>query len=175
MPCRAFSFSLPIAGGQRPAGVSPRHVASRLFPTSQFSRRACPARLFVGQCARIPTRRASPAAKLGCVIEPEPIRTILRSISGGGGIPKTGSKPTRDDAGGRIPMKIAKLDIARAVLIARSHWDVPVLVRLRPYVQFSRRLDGQLQQLVARWGPPGAVCRLRNVQPRHAPGKPQYR
>jgi len=43
-------------------------------------------------------------------------------------------------------------DLARALLIARDCWDVPVRVRLRPYVEFIRRLDGELEKLVARWG-----------------------
>jgi len=42
-------------------------------------------------------------------------------------------------------------DLARALLIARDCWDVPVRVRLRPYVEFIRRLDGELEELVARW------------------------
>jgi hypothetical protein len=48
-------------------------------------------------------------------------------------------------------MRAEKKDIARALLIARDHWDVPVRVRLRPYVEFVRRLDGELETLVARW------------------------
>lgn len=48
-------------------------------------------------------------------------------------------------------MKTQKRDFARAVLIARDHWDVPVRVRLRPYLCFIRRLDGELEQLVAKW------------------------
>ena len=48
-------------------------------------------------------------------------------------------------------MKSEKLGFARAVMIARDHWDVPVRVRLREYLQFCRRLDGQLKDLVARW------------------------
>ena len=48
-------------------------------------------------------------------------------------------------------MKSQKSDLARAVLITRDHWDVPVRVRLRPYLCFSRRLDGELEKLVAQW------------------------
>lgn len=48
-------------------------------------------------------------------------------------------------------MKGHKSDLARALLIARDHWDVPVRVRLRPYVEFSRWMDGELEKLVARW------------------------
>jgi hypothetical protein len=48
-------------------------------------------------------------------------------------------------------MKAKGQDLARALLIARDCWDVPVRVRLQPYVQFIRRLDGELEKLVARW------------------------
>ena len=48
-------------------------------------------------------------------------------------------------------MKSEKLDFAHAVAIARDHWDVPVRVRWRPYLRFSRRLDDELRKLVARW------------------------
>lgn len=63
-------------------------------------------------------------------------------------------------------MKRQKLDFARAVLIGRQHWDVPVRVRLRPYVQFSRRMEDELEKLVARWAhtaaPGGPGWRERN-------------
>ena len=48
-------------------------------------------------------------------------------------------------------MKSEKQDFARALLIARDYWDVPVRVRLVPYVQFIRQLDGELEELIARW------------------------
>lgn len=48
-------------------------------------------------------------------------------------------------------MKGQKTELARAVLISRGYWDVPVRVRLQPFVQFCRRLDGQLDDLVGRW------------------------
>ena len=48
-------------------------------------------------------------------------------------------------------MKSEKQDFARALLIARDYWDVPVRVRLGPYVRFIRRLDDELEKLVARW------------------------
>jgi hypothetical protein len=35
--------------------------------------------------------------------------------------------------------------------LASNHWDVPIRVRLVPYVEFSHWLDAQLQQLVGRW------------------------
>jgi hypothetical protein len=37
------------------------------------------------------------------------------------------------------------------VLIGRDHWDVPVSVELRAYLNFGRRMDSQLRRLVARW------------------------
>ena len=36
-------------------------------------------------------------------------------------------------------------------VLGPEHWDVPIRVRLVPYLEFSRRLDGQLVKLVARW------------------------
>ena len=48
-------------------------------------------------------------------------------------------------------MKSKKLDYARDVMIARHHWDVPVRVGLRPYVQFTRWMEGELEKLVAQW------------------------
>ena len=59
-------------------------------------------------------------------------------------------------------MKTKAQDLARALLIARDCWDVPVRVRLEPYVEFIRRLDGELEELVARWAhtaAPGATGR----------------
>ena len=43
-------------------------------------------------------------------------------------------------------------------LLAPEHWDVPIRVRLVPYVAFSRRLDGQLEKLVRQWLPKAAPC-----------------
>ncbi len=48
-------------------------------------------------------------------------------------------------------MRKAKLDLGRFAAIAPVHWHVPVRVPLHPYMRFSRRLDGQLRELVARW------------------------
>jgi hypothetical protein len=39
----------------------------------------------------------------------------------------------------------------RDVAIERAHWDVPVRIPLRAYVQFVERLDADLERLVARW------------------------
>ena len=33
----------------------------------------------------------------------------------------------------------------------RDHWNVPIRVRLEPYVDFCRRLDEQLEKLVKQW------------------------
>ncbi len=35
--------------------------------------------------------------------------------------------------------------------LTREHWDVPIRVRLLPYVEFSRWLDGELDKLVTQW------------------------
>jgi hypothetical protein len=35
--------------------------------------------------------------------------------------------------------------------LTREHWDVPIRVRLVPYVEFSRWLDGELDKLVGQW------------------------
>jgi len=37
------------------------------------------------------------------------------------------------------------------VLIGRDYWDVPVRIKLRAYLHFGRRIDGQLRRLVVRW------------------------
>jgi hypothetical protein len=44
-----------------------------------------------------------------------------------------------------------KMIADEGVLIGRSHWDVPVRVKLAAYLRFSRRLDSQLRRLVVRW------------------------
>ena len=35
--------------------------------------------------------------------------------------------------------------------LTREHWDVPIRVRLLPYVDFSRWLDMELDKLVGQW------------------------
>jgi hypothetical protein len=35
--------------------------------------------------------------------------------------------------------------------LTRELWDVPIRVRLLPYVEFGRRMDGELERLVDRW------------------------
>jgi hypothetical protein len=44
-----------------------------------------------------------------------------------------------------------KLITDEGMLVGRNHWDVPVRVELRAYLNFSRRMDSQLRRLVARW------------------------
>jgi hypothetical protein len=45
--------------------------------------------------------------------------------------------------------------------LTRDHWDVPIRVRLVPYVAFSRLLDEELEKLVLRWQHKAAPCALR--------------
>jgi len=62
-------------------------------------------------------------------------------------------------------MNSEKMDLARQVTIARHHWDVPVRVGLRPYVEFSRRMECELGKLVDKWihaAAPGAMGLWRN-------------
>jgi hypothetical protein len=35
--------------------------------------------------------------------------------------------------------------------LTRNHWDVPIRVRLMPYVEFTCWLDEELEKLVERW------------------------
>jgi hypothetical protein len=35
--------------------------------------------------------------------------------------------------------------------IDRDHWDVPLRVELRPYLDFTRRMNIQLRRLVKHW------------------------
>jgi hypothetical protein len=66
-------------------------------------------------------------------------------------------------------MRNQREDLARALLIARDHWDVPVRVRLQPYVHFIGRLDEDLEKLVARWAhtaAPGAGGRWQRLTDR---------
>jgi hypothetical protein len=45
--------------------------------------------------------------------------------------------------------------------LTRELWDVPIRVRLVPYVAFSRWLDEELDKLVLRWQDKAAPCALR--------------
>jgi hypothetical protein len=42
--------------------------------------------------------------------------------------------------------------------LTRELWDVPIRVRLVPYVAFSHWLDDQLDKLVLRWQDKAAPC-----------------
>jgi hypothetical protein len=48
-------------------------------------------------------------------------------------------------------MSNKKPTAADGVLIGREYWDVPVRIKLRAYLHFGRRIDGQLRRLVVRW------------------------
>jgi hypothetical protein len=41
--------------------------------------------------------------------------------------------------------------LVRLVSISPEHWDVPMRVELRPYLEFNRAIASQLRELVARW------------------------
>jgi hypothetical protein len=45
--------------------------------------------------------------------------------------------------------------------LTRELWDVPIRVRLVPYVAFSGWLDEELQKLVLRWQDKAAPCATR--------------
>jgi hypothetical protein len=47
-----------------------------------------------------------------------------------------------------------------AEAMTREVWDVPIRVRLFPYVAFSHWLDEELQKLVERWQSKAAPCAL---------------
>ena len=41
-----------------------------------------------------------------------------------------------------------------------DYWDVPIRVRLVPYVEFSQWLDEELSKLIVRWQGKAAPCAL---------------
>jgi hypothetical protein len=49
--------------------------------------------------------------------------------------------------------------------LTRRHWDVPIRVRLVPYVEFSHWLDEELERLVDLWWDHAAPC-ARKRRPR---------
>jgi len=65
-------------------------------------------------------------------------------------------------------MKSKLSDLAKEGLAERHLWSQPVRVPLRAYVEFCRRMDEQLQKLVARWADPRVVnqqlLRRRGIQ-----------
>jgi hypothetical protein len=58
-------------------------------------------------------------------------------------------------------MKIPNLT-ASAGPLTREHWDVPIRVRLVPYVEFSQWMDGELDKLVDHWWDKAAPCAKKN-------------
>jgi hypothetical protein len=48
-------------------------------------------------------------------------------------------------------MKNIKEKLADRINIDPEHWDVPMRVQLRPYLEFNRRMACQLRELVERW------------------------
>jgi hypothetical protein len=49
--------------------------------------------------------------------------------------------------------------------IGRDHWDVPVRVELRAYLDFTRRMNIQLRRLVERWEDKSRPVSKRHRQP----------
>jgi hypothetical protein len=43
-------------------------------------------------------------------------------------------------------------------LLTAEHWDVPIRVRLVPYVAFGQWMDQELEKLVQRWVGKAAPC-----------------
>ena len=52
--------------------------------------------------------------------------------------------------------------IARPGSAARQQWNVPLRVRLAPYLALSRWLDEELEKLVRRWEDKAAPCARRH-------------
>jgi hypothetical protein len=48
-------------------------------------------------------------------------------------------------------MKNAKNVFVDLINISPEHWDVPMRVELRPYLEFNRRMACQLRELIDRW------------------------
>jgi hypothetical protein len=48
-------------------------------------------------------------------------------------------------------MKSTKDKLIGRINIDPEHWDVPMRVPLRPYLEFNRRIACQLRELVERW------------------------
>jgi hypothetical protein len=48
-------------------------------------------------------------------------------------------------------MMNAHAKLVRLLSISPEHWDVPMRVELRPYLEFNRSIAQQLRELVARW------------------------
>ena len=48
-------------------------------------------------------------------------------------------------------MKSKQMPSTRYVAIERVHWDVPVRIPLRAYLEFVEHLSAELERLIARW------------------------
>jgi len=51
--------------------------------------------------------------------------------------------------------------------IGRDHWDVPVRVELRAYLDFTRRMNIQLRRLTERWANKASPASKRFHRPNH--------
>ena len=49
-------------------------------------------------------------------------------------------------------MKAIDTKLLRRISIGPEHWDIPMRVELRPYLEFNRRMASQLRALEARLG-----------------------
>jgi len=80
--------------------------------------------------------------------EPEPHFAVLRRKFVPG-ILKTG--PPADGTRGSEAVKSKQGPSAREMAVERAHWDVPVRIPLRAYVEFADQITADLEHLVARW------------------------
>jgi hypothetical protein len=55
-------------------------------------------------------------------------------------------------------MKTLQKQIHSTGVLARDHWDVPIRVRLVPFVEFSHWMDEALEQLIDQWWDKAAPC-----------------
>lgn len=46
--------------------------------------------------------------------------------------------------------------------LTREHWDVPIRVRLLPYIEFTHWIEEELEKLVDRWSDKAAPCAERS-------------
>ena len=61
------------------------------------------------------------------------------------------------------------------IVVPRHRWDAPIRVRLKHYLQFSRRIDAGLRELVDRWSRKslGDASRMVSVRRSVTPNKPR--
>ena len=53
-----------------------------------------------------------------------------------------------------------QIETLTGALLTREHWDVPIHVRMVPYVAFTQWLDGELDKLVLQWQDKAAPCAM---------------